>query len=294
MPFDIIAWSLGWTLGKIGDSIIRSLTPSELRSRLSNSIESWTNALPAERYVDARAIFASSDVDPGPARRLLFERLIDSNLPTEQEWHLALVERWRTIVRGTSAADLQPFFRLTESEASSELLKLATRLTAVCRGDERMYRNATVGLNHRIHEWQIGTPVMLINEIDEPERWNSSYYVHFHLHNGSDSSLLVAKLQAVVDEVAKINRFAAKTPGAATIEHSFTASLVPTVGPTKLVPLGPSRFTLRPGETEFFNVEIHADGGWDYLVRLSAVATKLHDGTKFDVSTARFWMSFEG
>ncbi len=39
MPFDIVAWALGWTLGKVDTSVIKALTPSELTSRLS--ARSW-------------------------------------------------------------------------------------------------------------------------------------------------------------------------------------------------------------------------------------------------------------
>jgi hypothetical protein len=290
---EVVGWLGSWAVGKLGDTIISALTPSALKRRLSKTIEDWSQALPPERHIEPSAIFATGDLEPGPARRVLFEHLTDSELPTEHEWYLALFERWRAIAEKASPDETQPFFLLPEAEASRELHKLANRLDAVCRGDETMYRNATAGLGRRVRDWQNIDAVMIVNEIIPPQRYSAFYEIGFHLFNGGDSAILISGLRAIVEEMRKVDTFAVNTPGAPLTEYPFKVTLEPVLGSVRLLAQGPRRFTLKPNETEFLRVEITAVAGWEYLIRLGADKMLLHDGSTKAVQTADFWVNFE-
>jgi hypothetical protein len=291
MPIDPLSWAFGWLADKAGDSLLTWLTPSELKSRLASTVGDWAKALPPDRYVLPEAIFQPHDPDPGPARRRLHERLIDSVLPTDEEWRLALLERWHA-VRLTGGV-LQPFFELSPEQASAELGALARRLRDICASDERMYRGAIACLVRGTRQLDDKTAVLMINAIEEPQAWSSTYKLHFHLHNPTDQSLLVSSLGVWIDSIQEIEGTRVKKPGAPLVEYAFEVGLPDQPGWTPLVPRGPARFYLKPGEAEFFIVEIGAGPGREYSARLSAKLTILETGETGEAASPAMWLPFE-
>ena len=290
MAFDLLAWALGWALGKAGEGAIKALTPNELSARLSTSIESWAEGLPSERSVNPNAIFARFEPEPGPARRLLFQRLTDSVAPSNDEWLAALLERWHAV---RSLGDgLQPFFTLNETEATEALSALSQRLADVCLGDERMYRNATTGLGDRIRRWGNRSAVLAINEITEPERWETNYSLGFHLHNPKIETILVSRLEIVVEAVQEIQGASPLTPGAAIVEHEFEVLLPIEPGRALLTTSGPRRFQLEPGKTEFFRLYTAAREGYEYRVRIVALTRAIPSDEISEVTTEDFYLIY--
>lgn len=178
MKFSFSSWALGWLLKQVGDSAVAALMPSKLQSRLYATIRHWAENLPTEHGAVPDAIFAHHEWQPGPAHQLLTQRLIDSQPPSVEEWHDALLERWRAL---SSQQDecLQPFFRLPEAKATKCLRHLAERLTAVCLGDAVMFRHATSGLDQRIQSWSKADAVLVVNDIIEPPEYGYGYNVLF-------------------------------------------------------------------------------------------------------------------
>jgi hypothetical protein len=291
MAFDVVSWALGWGLGKIFEKAIKLLTPSELSTRLTKSIQSWADSLPEESFVDPAAIFVANEPEVGPARRLLFQRLTDSRIPSREEWHKALVERWAAVrERG---GDLHAFFHLPETKASDHLSTLAERLETVCLGDEQMFRTATAGLAIRIADWQQTSPVMFVSEIREPERYDAAYSISFYFHNASSEPLMVHGLSAEIIGLSSNLTSRTSTPGAPIVEYQFEVLLKPELGSVPLRAIGPRRFNLKQDETEYFNVRVTAVPGTDYRLRLTANVRELRSNSTSQASTPDFWLRFE-
>ena len=288
--FDPLSWGLGWGLGKLGEAIIKALTPSELPRRLTKSVEDWASHLPENAQVEPSAIFARDDTQ-GPARLLLSQRLKDSTPPSDQEWLAALLERWEAIK--AQGGDLQPLFQLTKAEASSLLASLATRLATVCLGDERIFRTTTAGVAARSQAWLQGSAVMFVTEIEEPKRYTPSYEIRFYIHNPGAESIMVYHLGADIVDVEDNTVTRTATPGAPIQEYQFRLRLHPKTGHQEMMPLGPRRFELKSRESEFFVVHVSADPGYDYLVRLTAQKRDLLSSEASQISTPELWLKFE-
>lgn len=285
----------GWVAPKVADSIVRRLCPPELFSRLMRTARSWAAALPNTCELDPRALLTSDDRHVGPAQRRLSKCFIDSRLPTNEDWHRALCERWRALA--AQKVELQPFFNLPADQACDHLRDLADRLATVCSSDEKMYRSATAGLPRRILDWrdvanEIATPsstapVMRINEIED----YYLYSIHFHLHNPTCRILLVQNLEIEVRNFFSIPALP-EGPAAPVVEYSFRGFVRPTRGRVPLEPLGPRRFHLKPGETEFFHLLLSGESPWSYVLRLVARTMELSDGKKGLLYTPDFCVSF--
>jgi hypothetical protein len=298
----MMAWALGWALGKTANGIVKALTPSELSSRLQATIGDWARSLPEDCAVDPEAIFRRNDPQSGKALRLLSSRLTDGRIPAPDEWHDALLERWKSLAG--PGDDLQLFFRLPEGDASRHLYDLAERLTTVCSGDEQMYRTAVAGLSERIKGWQdfeglaarkrvLGDHVvLLVNELIEPPNYSEAYEIGFHVHNPSSAEMIIGQLAVEVLEVKSVDRHRIKTPGAPVVEHRFDVFLSPRKDKFHMNPKN-VRFTLKKDESELFRAFVEAESGFEYLVRFIATETRLRDNRAEVVSTPSLWLTFE-
>ena len=302
MAFDPVSWVFSYGLGKVGDRIIKYLTPSELSVRLEATVRDWASGLGAERWADPVAIFSENEPEPGPARRLLAQRLTDSKLPAAQEWHDALLERWETV--SAVAGERQPFFALTDEEAAHDLRQLAERLATVCRSDEKMYRASMIGLAERMEAWHValrdreGEPDarLLVRTIDAPERYDASYKIAFHVFYGGSGVVLIERLRINVISVLPVHRYAVKTPGAPAKEYRFAARLEPRAGNYEMSSRGPRRFQLssgNEGRSELFRLEVEAQQGWAYLAQIVATQVDLQHNKSTDIATPEFWLTFE-
>jgi len=300
MAFDIIAWALGWGAAKLADGLVKALTPSDLAVRLQATVESWANALPAGYEIDPGAVFRLNDPDAGDARKLLSKRITDGQLPTKDEWFAALMERWTAVDR---ANGLQPFFNQPATEASRHLQELAERLSAVCRGDERMFRSAVL----RYEEWKhVGRnlsrnepvqkhAVLFVSDVIEPRNYNRDYVVDFHIHNPTEAELLIGRLRIEIKDIRKINQHRVVTPGALAARSSFTAYLTPNDALVPLVPLNSAarEFRLSPnGGTDLFSLTVSGVPGYEYSIKLAANETRLADNGRSSITTPELSLSF--
>lgn len=302
MAFEPLSWALSFGLGKAGDKIIKCLTPSELSVRLDATVRDWASSLPSERWAHPAAIFSENDPEPGLAGMALFQQLLDSKLPTVQQWHAALLERWQTI--STAPGEHQPFFALSQSEAADHLSRLSERLVTVCRSDEKMYRESMLGLADRVEAWrtaldgaQDGQDAKLhVRDVVAPERWNANYKISFHVFYGGRSVVLIDRLRMQVVSVLPVHQHAVKTPGAPATEYCFSTHLEPLVGNYEMASQGARRFMLsagRDGRTELLQLDVTAKPGWAYLAKILATQINLEQNESTDIATPDFWLTFE-
>jgi hypothetical protein len=301
MPFDLLGSLLGWGVKAGADGILRALAPSELSSRMRKTIADWAKSLPDGYELQPEAILQLAGPEAGPAQQQLRAKLLDACLPTADEWHSALIERWKTIAgKGGS----QNFFLRSEQEASRHLRELALRLTEVCQSDSRIFLNTFAGAMSMFKEWQeserrindIHTEhaSLIINDLEEPPDYSASYTVGFYVHNSTRSELLIDRLRAEVCEFHKIDQYRAIFPGAPAVIYPFTVHLQPEEKAYSLQ--GPHKsFSLKPnGDTELFRAVVGATRGYDYQVRMLARETHLASGRQVDISTPKLWLSFKG
>lgn len=136
MPFDIIAWGLGYGLTMIGNNVIQKLVPSKLQIRIKQEARDWCNTLPPEasdivpEALLEKLFSQSSEAvtqEEFPHRVALGNQLRAYKVPTREQWCAALIERWEE-VRSQLGDDAQQFFLLEQTVAESLLDQLAERL----------------------------------------------------------------------------------------------------------------------------------------------------------------------
>lgn len=282
------------------EAVQKSLTPSELSSRLKATIKSWVDALPPGFEVDPGAVLHLRDIDAGPARKLISQRMTDGRLPTPTEWLDAVTEWWNAADKGV---DMQPFFRLSEQDASPHLRDLAGRLYDVCQSDKQM----CLGVFARAAEWQrlentrgdLDCPNarLFINEVIEPPNYRESYEIDFHAHNPTADEVLINRLRIEVREARKIDLHRIVTPGHPGTRYSFAAYLSSKSASSQLVPFGTGHreFRLTPrGGSDLFSATVSGDPGYDYFVRLVANETNLRSNQRTVIKTPELCLTFAG
>lgn len=228
MAFGLLETVLEWGAKTGLEAVLKSLTPSELSSRLKAPIKSWVESLPSGFDIDPGAVLRLRDISAGPARKLISQRMTDGRLPTQEEWLDAVTEWWNAADKGS---DMQPFFRLTEPDVAPHLRDLATRLNDVCQTDKQM----CLGVFVRAAEWRqledtrsdLEQPNvrLFINEIIEPPNYAEYYVIDFHAYNSTQDEVLVNRMRIEVQEVRKIDLHRIVTPGHPGTRYSFAAHL---------------------------------------------------------------------
>lgn len=138
---------IGWVCGKLADSVLKYLAGNkELSQEVDKALAEWAKTLRADRYVKPKALFADVDAaraeDERPQYCALQAKLIKKELPTKGMWHAAFMEGWRWV--RDHVKDPQPFFLLEESEADTELERLAELMHAACVQYEPIFKAAVI------------------------------------------------------------------------------------------------------------------------------------------------------
>lgn len=158
MPFDPLAWALGYTLTSSTKWLIGRLFRDDLEEDLRREVLSWSKSLPPGSSVHPAALFTTTHREEEgkkrPAWSALHKAVENHEVPSAKQWRDALFEQW-LYVRST-ISDPQPFFMLEECEATGHLEDLARRLHKVCAHDEGLFKSSVIGtlsnLNERVEE----------------------------------------------------------------------------------------------------------------------------------------------
>ncbi|MBW8040273.1 MAG: hypothetical protein FVQ85_09770 [Planctomycetes bacterium] len=137
----IVSAIVGWVCGKLGDSVLKSVFEnSELNRKIEGVVSRWAKSQAA--FVEPEALFEAVDlVREGDQRReyiALQGKLLRCEWPDENQWHRALMEQWRYVLKTNEEA--QAFFQLDEAEASEELRKLARAVQGLCKEYEKVFK----------------------------------------------------------------------------------------------------------------------------------------------------------
>jgi hypothetical protein len=300
MTFGLLETVLEWGAKKGLEGVLKSLTPSELTSRLKATIKSWVESLPSGFDIEPDAVLRLRDISAGPARKLISQRMTDGRLPTQAEWLDAITEWWNAADKG---ADMQPFFRLTESDVAPHLRDLAVRLNDVCQTDKQM----CLGVFVRASEWRqledtrgdLEQPNarLYINDVIEPPNYAEYYEIDFHAHNPIHDELLINRMRIEVQQARKIDLHRIVTPGHPGKRYKFVAHLTPGSPSSQLIPVGSGyrefRLTARGG-SDLFSVTVSGDPGYDYFVRLVANETNLRSNQRTVIRTPELCLTFAG
>ncbi|MCP3381238.1 hypothetical protein NLM31_12895 [Bradyrhizobium sp. CCGUVB4N] len=300
MTFGLLETVLEWGAKKGLEGVLKSLTPSELSSRLKSTIKSWVESLPPDFDIEPDAVLRLRDISAGPARKLISQRMTDGRLPTRDEWLDAVTEWWNAADKG---ADMQPFFRLSDSDVLPHLRDLAARLNDVCQTDKQM----CLGVFVRAAEWRQledyrntsdqPNALLFINEVIEPPNYKESYEIDFHAHNPTQDEVLINRLRIEVQEARKIDLHRIVTPGHPGTRYSFVAHLTASSPTSQLIPMGSGhrefRLTARGG-SDLFSVTVSGDPGYDYFVRLVANETNLRSNQRTVIKTPELCLTFAG
>jgi tetratricopeptide (TPR) repeat protein len=138
---------IGWVCGKLADSVLKYLAGNrELSQEVDKALAEWAKTLRADRYVEPKALFADVDAaraeDERPQYCALQAKLVKKELPTKGMWHAAFMEGWRWVRDHIEGP--QPFFLLEESEASTELERLAEVMYTTCAQYKPIFNAAVI------------------------------------------------------------------------------------------------------------------------------------------------------
>lgn len=146
---------IGLWIGKVAatqaaKAALEKLLSKSLQKELDKVLAAWAGALPPEAYVSP----ATLSIDPGrakgglanlPTLRQLGDTIAGGQLPNQALWLAALVEqrqKIREMLEG-DGIEPQPFFLLTDDQASPYLTDLAQRIDLKCREQEPLARTHT-------------------------------------------------------------------------------------------------------------------------------------------------------
>ncbi|WP_351089673.1 hypothetical protein [Shewanella sp. S1-49-MNA-CIBAN-0167] len=146
-PFE--SWLFGYAANKIADQIRNVFGGNKLLKELRTTIEAWANELPYDAslassealFPDVLQLDGTSSI---PALSVLRNKLQRTTIPERQDWHNALMEQWEQ-VRGNINLP-QPFFTISEAEASQLISQLSDRLVTTCSGQQEYFNNTVVTL----------------------------------------------------------------------------------------------------------------------------------------------------
>ncbi|MES1955988.1 hypothetical protein [Salinisphaera hydrothermalis] len=149
MASGIEAWLFGYAGTKLANGVLERLRGDKLTVDLRRATEKWAAQLPdhvalASIYALFPDAIADDELAERPALMRLRFDLRQSNVPTDEVWHEALLEQWRFV--RANARDPDDFFQLPEAEASRHLSALAVKWHTVCSQHEALFRATTISL----------------------------------------------------------------------------------------------------------------------------------------------------
>ncbi|KEZ77974.1 hypothetical protein [Salinisphaera hydrothermalis] len=149
MASGIEAWLFGYAGTKLANGVLERLRGDKLTVDLRRATEKWAAQLPdhvalASIYALFPDAIADDELAERPALMRLRFDLRQSNVPTDEVWHEALLKQWRFV--RANARDPDDFFQLPEAEARRHLSALAVKLHTVCSQHEALFRATTISL----------------------------------------------------------------------------------------------------------------------------------------------------
>ncbi|SQH77965.1 protein of unknown function [Shewanella benthica] len=146
-PFE--SWLFGYAANQIADQIRNVFGGNKLLKELRKTIEEWANELPYDASLAcSEALFPQplqlDDTSSIPALSVLRNKLQRTTIPERQDWHNALMEQWER-VRGNIDSP-QPFFTISEDEASQLISLLSEQLVTTCSSQQEYFNNTALTL----------------------------------------------------------------------------------------------------------------------------------------------------
>jgi len=138
---------IGWVCGKLADNVLKHLASNKkLSQEIDKALSKWAKTLAPDRYIEPKALFSEVDTSRAEKERpqycALQAKLIKKELPTREMWHAAFMEAWKWVRDHVEGP--QPFFLLEESEADTELERLAEVMHASCVQYEQIFKAAVI------------------------------------------------------------------------------------------------------------------------------------------------------
>ncbi len=135
MPFDILAWGVGFAASKGAGAVLEKVFAYGAYEEIQAAASKWSFALPAEIRTPADALFNAETRDAdeeGLSRTKLKKAILELHkVPSEEEWLDALIESWE-LKRQQLGADANAFFRLDRKAAEGHLHQLAEAIYVAC------------------------------------------------------------------------------------------------------------------------------------------------------------------
>lgn len=217
MPFDLLAWAIGYSVTGSTKHIAEKLFGKSLEKDIQAAVRGWAANLPSSASVHATALFPrivdEDDLDTRPALRTLREKLRSNLVPTTVEWHLSLIEHWLQ-VSGRPDGDLQPFFTQPEEEARANLHTLAVALVQVCNQNDALFKGSVTNKLDELLSRASNTGEL---DLPDPFPWtaqSSLSEVALAIETSAGSPVAVL----LIDQVSKAVHIWSKIPGATAAE----------------------------------------------------------------------------
>jgi len=151
----LVSWALGYTASKLADKVI----DGDLERRLRVVISKWADSVKGIAYIDPDALFSCSieaelDAEQAPELLRIRKLLEEGQLPSEEKWCSAFIERWRIIkARHKEMGEkAQEFFCLSEEKATEHLRVLATRVHHECTKEAGVFNPHVVASLRSLRE----------------------------------------------------------------------------------------------------------------------------------------------
>lgn len=142
MAFSFTSWLCAYAATKSANFIFGAAFSNDFPKKIEKAIVKWSKRLPDDQNVYPSSLFEIMVEDANAiARRHLADRIASGICPTELEWRDALMERWREV---NGPDDVQPFYRLSEEEASAALTVLAKELQVIGETDQRLFQQTVI------------------------------------------------------------------------------------------------------------------------------------------------------
>ncbi len=144
----IAAGFIGWACGKFADKALSNLAGNtDLRNKLDKAVADWAKSLPKDKYVNPQALFPTdatiSKESDRPEYHELQQLLLKNVLPGPDTWHKVFMESWHYVKKTIS--EPQPFFKkLSQKQASEELMKLAQSTYNICKQNETIFKSVVI------------------------------------------------------------------------------------------------------------------------------------------------------
>ncbi len=142
-------WLFGYISTHIADQIRDIFGGNKLLQELRKTITVWANDLPHDASLaHSDALFPQAryfdDTSSIPALSFLRDKLHRTTIPECEDWHNALMEQWKRVKGNIDSP--QPFFSISEDEASELIFQLSGNLVTTCSGQSEYFNNTVVTL----------------------------------------------------------------------------------------------------------------------------------------------------